>query len=141
MNNLLKNIIAECEKLGATGKRNVENNSCELIFDGKERSKLNEFFSHNFGPAIKPTGRRPSTYDICLTRPYGGVESFQKLYSKNEEDNIIIALFKPWRFDTHITVVLAIQKTEDIEKRMKSMVMKILCFLSRIRSDILGSRH
>ena len=134
MDDTLKDLVEKCEKLGSTGKRNITETSCELIFSGKERTHLNEFFSDVFGPAIKPAGRKPAAYEKCITGNYGGITAYQKLFIKKTGDFTVIAIFRPWRFDTHITVTLALIANSEIEKNMRSPVFAFNKLLDHVIS-------
>ena len=136
MHTKLDEIIEKCSKLGLITKRNITGKSCDLVFSSEATDSLEKIFIELLGPPVKPAGKYPSKYDQRLTRNYGGVWPYQKLFVRIFSDVTVICIFMPWRYGTHITIRLAVLNNIDVSGVGKSPLGVILSIPKKVFSSI-----
>lgn len=106
----LKEIIEKCSMLSVYEKRCITDEYNEVVFYNKEIDEWNKVFADILGPAIKPTGVKPTKDDIHVTKDYGGIWINQTLFKKEFDDVTVIAMFWPWQDDIRTTLKMALIK-------------------------------
>jgi hypothetical protein len=106
----LKEIIEKCSKLDIKEKRCVSDEYYELIFYSKDINEWNRIFADIFGHPVKPAGTKPTVDDLSFTKDYGGICANQILFKKDDNKQVIIAMFWPWQDNTHSTLKLFLFK-------------------------------
>lgn len=143
MNPTLKEIIEKCDKLNILEKRHVTDDSCELIFSDDDGNNLNNVFTDILGFTVKSIWQKPTGRDKRLTRKFGGIQRHQQLFAKKFGDITIIAIFRPWRDHTHVTVKLAVLKNSSIEKKytildvLRTAFIRFLMAINEMFSEVI----
>ena len=107
---MLQNIIKKWSKLNIYEKRCINDEHADIVFYCSEITEWNKIFTENLGPAIKPSGVKPTNDDLDLTKDCGGISFNQTLFKKEFDDGTVIAMFWPWQDGIHVTLKIIFQK-------------------------------
>jgi len=100
----LNEILDRCVGLDISTKRTSTDEKVELVFYNKDIDEWNRIFINILGPAAKPADVKPTANDLRLTGEYGGINSSQTLFTKEFDEEIVIAMFWPWQTEEYTTL-------------------------------------
>ena len=106
----LQEILGQCGGLGVYEKREASDDYSEVVFFSKEKDAWDKILADLLGPAIKPTGAKPTKEDLSITDDFGGIYNDQTLFKKEQDDATILAMFWPWQDTVHTTLKLILLK-------------------------------
>jgi len=105
----LKPIIAGFSGLEVYDQRKLDDTYVELVFYSKDSEQWEKILADFLGPAVKAAGDKPSKSDLVLTKDYGRIRREQTLFTKECDDQSIIAMLWPWQDDEFITLKIVVQ--------------------------------
>ena len=134
MHHILEEILNRCAAIEILERRNVAEQSCDLVFSAKNREDVNRLFGDIFGLPLKPTGESPGLWHRLITRKYGGIRRHQKLFAKryDSENMTAIAMFRPWKYGKYFTVKLAVVSNTELEKVGPTLGSALAAWLTRL---------
>ncbi|GEM_PF-6773026 len=138
MHPFFQEIIEKCSRLNIIDKRNISEDSCDLVFSIEDRDELRKIFGSYFGEPLKHTDDHPSWHHKWLARKFGGIRTSQKLYAVKVGDLTVIALFMPWLRGINMTVRLGIVKDDVIKSRTHYILCIMKEFLISLYRSIAG---
>ena len=107
----------EYEQLDIYEKRITTDQAIELVLFNKDLEHWLELLTGAFGPAIKPSGVKPSREDQAVTRKYGGIRADQTLFKSNDDHMCVIAMLWPWLSAEYTTLKVFLTGREQAPRR------------------------
>lgn len=104
---IINKIIEKAKNLTVSEQRYACEKYYELVFPASDQESWLKICEESFGPPVKPAGIEPSPELKNLTRNYGFIRANQILFSKENTDNVAVAIFMPWENGNFVTLKLA----------------------------------
>jgi len=99
-----ENLIRRYDTLSFYERRRRNEDYDEVVIFNREFEQFNRILTQALGPAAKPAGARPTSYDEKLTQDFGGIHSNQTLFRREIDGKMIVAMLWPWGDDFHTTL-------------------------------------
>ena len=109
---ILKEIIDMCSELNIYEKRCISDEYSEIVFYSRDTDEWSSIFTEIMGPAAKPKGEKPTSYDASLTKDYGGIFDNQTLFKKDYEGAVVIVMLWPWQGGDYTTLKMVYLEKE-----------------------------
>lgn len=115
----LNDIMTACDSLKRSEVRTIQGDQADLVVDNTDLSDWQEKLIGFLGQPNKQPGTRPDATAKALSKPFGGIQKEQTLFSKLFYNHCIIAMFWPWQNNQYTTLKLFVISKDDYQEMIK----------------------
>jgi hypothetical protein len=105
---MLQDVVAKIKALEIYEERTMTETYCEVVFKTSDQDKWAAVLTEFLGQPAKPSGQKPSSEDMKITKDFSGIYANQTLYKKEVDGSTVIAMLWPWGSGDLITLKLAV---------------------------------